>query len=151
MKKTNQILALILVSIITLASFKSDPTATNTAKVEVSINTTNRLKGKISIALCNDEDTFMHASFKVGQIDMPLEGPIKYTFENVPVGFYSVRIFQDVDGDGGLTAGNMGIPAEPFGFSQNPSMQYGPPTWKNTKFELKENVSLSIELIKFEF
>jgi uncharacterized protein (DUF2141 family) len=151
MKKTIKTVALILVSIITMSSFRSDPPTTNTANVEVSIKSLKRASGLISIALCNDEKAFMSASYKMGSVNMPKEGPISFTFENVPQGKYSIRIFQDIDGDGKLTAAENGLPKEPFGFSQNPSMQYGPPTWQNTHFELKENVKLTIDLIKFEF
>lgn len=151
MTKLTTVILLICISVITLSGFKSDPPVNSTSKVEVIINAKKRLSGKISIALCNDEKTFMSLSFKDATIDMPIDGPISYTFENVPVGVYSIRIFQDEDGDGKLSALNNGLPKEPFGFSKNPSMRYGPPTWQNTSFELKENTSLSIDLVKFEF
>jgi uncharacterized protein (DUF2141 family) len=151
MKANYKVLALVLISIVSLSSFKSDPPANSTAKIEVSINIKQRLLGKISIALCNDEKSFMSSAYKVGAMEMPMEGPVSFTFENIPVGTYSVRVFQDTDGDGKLTSGDMGIPAEPFGFSQNPSIQFGPPTFKKTSFEVKENVSVSINLLKFDF
>jgi uncharacterized protein (DUF2141 family) len=153
MKKITEftkVLVLICISIISLTAFKSDPPANNTAKVAVSIVTKNKQNGKIRIALCNDEATFMQSIYKEGIIDMPIDGPANYTFENIPKGTYAIRLYQDTDGDGKLTSNNNGIPKEPFGFSQNPSMRYGPPNFKQASFEVKANVNLTISMVKFE-
>jgi uncharacterized protein (DUF2141 family) len=149
MTKLTTVILLICISVITLSAFKSDPPVNNTAKVEVSIVTKNKQNGKIRIALCKDEATFMQSIYKEGIIDMPNDGPANYTFENIPAGTYAIRLYQDTDGDGKLTSNNNGIPKEPFGFSQNPSMRYGPPNFKQASFEVNTNVKLTISMVNF--
>ncbi len=53
-----------------------------------------------------------------------------FTFENLQPGQYAVAVFHDVNGDGVLNRGLMGIPREGFGFSQNPKLLMGAPSFK---------------------
>ena len=46
---------------------------------------------------------------------------------DVPPGRYAVQLFQDIDGDGALALSPRGIPREPVGFSNNPSLLRGKP------------------------
>lgn len=73
--------------------------------------------------------------------DVPL------TFENVAPGTYAVKIFQDVDGDGKMGTNALGIPNEPFGFSNNAMGNFGPPSFKQAAFEVgKEPVVIRLKL-----
>jgi uncharacterized protein (DUF2141 family) len=51
-------------------------------------------------------------------------------------GRYAVRLFQDVDGDGEMATGMLGMPAEPFGFSNDAPLQFGPPSFEDAAFEV---------------
>ncbi len=51
-------------------------------------------------------------------------------------GRYGIRLFHDVDADGVLDANAVGIPTEPFGFSNNAPLQFGPPPFSAAAFEI---------------
>ena len=51
-------------------------------------------------------------------------------------GRYAIRLFHDVDGNGELNANIMGIPTEPFGFSNNAPVRFGPPSFKAAAFDV---------------
>jgi uncharacterized protein (DUF2141 family) len=57
----------------------------------------------------------------------------------IPYGKYAVTIFHDVNGDTELNSNFMGIPKEPYGFSNNPRAMFGPPSFEQSLFEFKED------------
>lgn len=61
---------------------------------------------------------------------------------DVPPGRYAVQLFQDLDGDGALALSPRGIPQEPVGFSNNPSLLRGKPTPARCRFEHGSDDSL---------
>jgi uncharacterized protein (DUF2141 family) len=149
MKKLLKLTIIICLTAIVTSAYKNkDVPKGSKANLEIKINATKKLPGKIKVALCKDPETFMEKLYLEGEIVKSQANTISYTFKNVPLGVYAVRIFQDVDGDGELTANLWGIPKEPFGFSLNPTSKFGPPTFKQASFELKSNISLTIDLAK---
>lgn len=60
----------------------------------------------------------------------------------------AIAVFQDIDGNGKLTKNQMGIPREPYGFSNNARGMFGPPAFKQAAFELgpEQESSESIEI-----
>ena len=52
----------------------------------------------------------------------------------------------DENGNGELDANFVGIPREPWAFSNNARGNFGPPTWEDTKFELNGQATQTIEL-----
>ncbi len=54
-------------------------------------------------------------------------------------GTYAISIFHDIDGDDELNKNFFGIPTEPFGFSNNPRMTFGPPNFKEASFRFEED------------
>lgn len=59
--------------------------------------------------------------------------------ENLKPGNYALKFFHDENGNNELDTNLMGIPLEGFGFSNNPEMTFGPPSFKKTLFELNES------------
>jgi uncharacterized protein (DUF2141 family) len=55
-------------------------------------------------------------------------------FASLPAGDYAIRLFHDVDGDGELDTNLMGVPSEPFAFSNNALGSFGPAAWEDAVF-----------------
>lgn len=51
------------------------------------------------------------------------------TFSNFKAGNYAVAVIHDANGDGILNRNAFGIPTEGFGFSNNPRIRTGPPSF----------------------
>ena len=51
-------------------------------------------------------------------------------FGNLPSGTYALALVHDENGNGKLDT-MMGIPKEGFGFSKNPPIRFGPPSFKS--------------------
>jgi uncharacterized protein (DUF2141 family) len=65
---------------------------------------------------------------------------------NLPSGQYWLRVYQDLNGNEELDANYIGIPKEPYGFSNNVRPRFGPPDTEDMLFSVKANTNISIEL-----
>ncbi|MFE1601810.1 DUF2141 domain-containing protein [Methylobacterium sp. ID0610] len=70
--------------------------------------------------------------------DAPARAPtLRVVFTEVPPGTYAVAAFQDLDGDGRLARTPLGLPREPYGFS-NGAGRGGRPDYAAAAFRLAE-------------
>ena len=79
---------------------------------------------------------------------MPInnKGGVRFEFNNLKAGTYSVSIVYDENGDGKLNTGLFGIPSELVGFSNNEKGIFAPPSFNKTSFALSESETISIIL-----
>ncbi|PRY86944.1 DUF2141 domain-containing protein [Mongoliibacter ruber] len=57
-------------------------------------------------------------------------------FKDIPEGTYAISLFHDSLNTGKLRTNALGIPRDGYGFSNNASGTFGPPSYKNAAFEL---------------
>lgn len=67
-------------------------------------------------------------------------------FTNLNPGVYAVSTFHDENSNAKLDTNFLGIPKENYGFSNNASQPFGPPSFKEASFEALTNVILTIKL-----
>lgn len=76
-----------------------------------------------------------------------LQSAARLLFTNVPPGEYAVQLFVDVNGNRQLDVSPRGIPREPVGFSNNPSLLKGEPKIEAAAFTLGDQpLQLNIRL-----
>lgn len=73
------------------------------------------------------------------------------TLQNLAAGKYALAAYQDENNDGTMNRDSLGIPSEPFGFSQNPMIFFGAPGFSRSAFELgaEESKEIVIRLKTF--
>ncbi|NJL25753.1 MAG: DUF2141 domain-containing protein [Calothrix sp. SM1_5_4] len=78
---------------------------------------------------------------------IPLEGRrvVDFTIENLPEGAYAIAILHDEDSDKKLRS-FLGIPREGFGFSNNPLIVAGPPSFGKARVELSPGAKIAIRM-----
>jgi len=74
------------------------------------------------------------------------EHSIEVTIENIPPGEYAISIFHDENDNGKLDTNFIGIPKEPYGFSNNPVIKLRPPTFMEAKFVHRQLTHLAIKV-----
>ncbi|MDZ7797023.1 MAG: DUF2141 domain-containing protein [Candidatus Marinimicrobia bacterium] len=67
------------------------------------------------------------------------DGRCVIVFNDLPSGKYAFRYFHDENKNGKTDTNWLGIPKEGFGFSNDPAMLFGPPSFDKTVFELNES------------
>jgi len=73
----------------------------------------------------------------------------EYTFSEIPAGIYSIKAYQDLNGDKKLNENLFGVPLEPYGFSNNVRGVFGPPAYEKTTFRFDTAVAeISVKVSK---
>ena len=80
-------------------------------------------------------------------LEQAVEGTLTITAEDLPPGEYAIRIMHDVNGNDELDANFVGMPTEPYAFSNNARGMFGPATWEDARFVLEGEVTQVISLI----
>ena len=69
--------------------------------------------------------------------------------KNLDSGEYAIAIFHDKNSDNQLNTNILGIPKEGFGFSNNPTISFGPPKFKKAKVKFSIDKTTIIKLKHF--
>ena len=120
----------------------------NGEKMTLKLTITNirEAVGDMYIAVYADEESYMKDRFAEAIMPIETEGALEVEIK-IPKGTYAITIFQDKNSDTELNTNFMGIPNEPYGFSNNPKMMFGPPKFKEASFHFtEEGQHISIEL-----
>ncbi len=107
--------------------------------VTVTINNIKSEDGYIMAALFNSEDTFLGDGVVRAERVAVDDDHVSFSYDNLPEGEYAITVFHDEDSDSELDTGMFGIPSEPYGFSNDAPVRFGPPKWKDAKFTVAAN------------
>jgi len=121
----------------------------NAAAIEVTIEVPQGGEGAIFAALFSEPDGFPKESKADRTIEKEVPGnAVEVVFDNLSAGSYSIAVFQDLDGDKALSTNFVGIPEEPYGFS-NGAGTLGTPDFGDAAFPLDAQQTKSV-VIKAE-
>ena len=105
-------------------------------------------RGQVNVALHDSDATYLSRDdepFRAHSITSESDR-VAVVFDKLPRGRYAVTIYQDINGNGDLDGNLVGLPKEPYGFSNNPRMIFGPPSFKKAAFEVSEDLSIEVKL-----
>ena len=107
-------------------------------ELHLSLSNIRDLKGSIYIAVYDNESDFLNPD-KIRDkkiVAVSNLGTMDLVFQHLPAGHYAISCFHDVNGNGKLDTNLLGIPTEPYGFSNNARPKFRAPNWGETKFDL---------------
>ena len=112
-----------------------DPVETTTLVVEVE---TPKWEGEmLYIAVYQSADSFLEVDQWVQGVTVPVTCPItRLVFEDVPAVPTAVSGFIDIKRDETLTRNIIGLPVEPWGFSNDISILLSRPKFESARFEV---------------
>jgi len=117
--------------------------------IQLKVEGIDEVKGEICIGIYGNQEDYSNSKNRVwGDCIMVDDDHFEYLIEGIPAGHYAISIFQDIDINGELNTNWIGMPTEPFGFSNNAKMRMGPPKYEDASFEIKEDTETTINLIK---
>jgi len=99
----------------------------------------NRLEGSALFVAVFTEASQWMAKPVVGRrfaIDAKAGARTTVTLADLPEGALAISAFHDTNGNGRLDRNAMGIPTEPYGFSNNATGQFGPPRFEQAQLTL---------------
>ncbi|MHA7057726.1 DUF2141 domain-containing protein [Aquimarina sp. M1] len=114
--------------------------------IEIHITDIQSAEGTIRVALYDSEHNFYEKIFRSVAIKAK-KGILQTTLEDIPPGEYAISLYHDENDNKKLDTNFFKIPKEPYGTSNNTKGKFGPPSWKDAKFLVSENVVIqSIKL-----
>lgn len=126
------------------------------AEVEVTVEGIDEIKGTVLVGFFTNQEDFREneidqsPSVELVSPDQLVDGKFVATATDLEPGWYAVAVIWDWNQNGVLdTKGPLKFPTEPYGFSLNPKIRFGPPKFDECKFEVtEEGGKLHIVLIK---
>jgi uncharacterized protein (DUF2141 family) len=137
----------------TLSLLASAPTlAADTVTLHVVVTGLKTSTGHIRACVFKTADNFPHCDKGVGVVTASASAngeTVKFDIPGVTPGEGAISLFVDVNDNKQLDRGLMGIPKEPLGFSNNPAVTFGPPSFKDSAITIGADTTTTIKLKYF--
>ena len=133
-----QLLTILGMMVATLSVLASDG-----GKLTVVVKNVQSTDGIIQVSLFDAEANWLKKG-EMKKVTIDDKEMVIVEFENVPDGTYAVSVIHDVNSNGDLDANFMGIPSEPYGFSNDARGMFGPADFDESKFEVKGDKKIEI-------
>ncbi|MEO9967973.1 MAG: DUF2141 domain-containing protein [Reichenbachiella sp.] len=102
-------------------------------------------EGTLRVTLFDSESNWLtNGDIQVVSIDN-LEA-VTVTFTGLADGTYGVAVIHDENGNEDMDTGTFGIPTEAYGFSNDARGMFGPAEFEDSKFDLKGNKKIEINV-----
>ena len=113
----------------------------------VVVENVHSAQGTIMLQILNGAEEFDGKRPAITSImQRAVTGQMTFNVHNLPSGEYAVRVMHDLNDNGELDANFVGMPNEPWAFSNNAVGNFGPPTWKDVRFALQDDVHQTLRL-----
>ena len=114
--------------------------------LQITVNNFENIKGKLQVCLTDKKEDFLKQC-EYSAVILVTNNTVSLEIANIKKGVYSISLFHDENNNGVLdTKGFFGIPSEPYGFSNNPSTTFGPPSFEKCTFLINKDKQIYIEL-----
>ena len=112
--------------------------------LEVAVSGLDSDKGVLRFALFDSEQDFMKQPVRADLVEVA-DGQGVWVVEDLPFGTYAVLVHHDLDANGKMERHWYGKPKEPTGASNDAPSRFGPPKFRDARFEFEsERLTLPI-------
>lgn len=106
-------------------------------------------RGLVAVTVYGDDPSkFLAKLGALYVVRVPARAPRTRVCINLPsAGGYAFGVYHDSDGDRGFDRNGIGLPAEDFGFSNNPVLLFGPPSFSKVRVTVpRSNTAITVRL-----
>ncbi|HSH52534.1 MAG TPA: DUF2141 domain-containing protein [Bacteroidales bacterium] len=136
-------MSILLLYISLLAGFVSD----EKPQLTIIIDNIEVFEGDIRVGIFNTSENFLKQGFTFKKSKIAVKNTNEtIIIDDLPRGEYAFILYHDKNADGKMNRNFIGIPKEPFAFSNNVKPKLAKPTFKECKFSLEENLVLHVSL-----
>ena len=119
------------------------------ADLTIRIDNMDSNAGQVVVAIFSSDEDFLKQPIREDFITTD-NNEVVFAFKDIIPGDYAISAFHDRNANGKLDTNFLGIPSEPFGFSNNPKILFGPPSFTQSKINiLDQDISLNMKLHSF--
>ncbi|HZK08450.1 MAG TPA: DUF2141 domain-containing protein [Bacteroidales bacterium] len=124
---------------------------TENPQLTIEIQNIEVLEGNIRIGVFNTSEKFLKQGFTFKNYVIAANDTIvTIIIDDLPEGEYAFLLYHDKNSDGKLNQNLLGIPKEPFAFSNNVKPKFAKPTFEESKFLLAKDKKLQVNLGYFK-
>ena len=106
------------------------PLWTTAQNLEVQINGLGDIEGNLRVAVFDAAKEFPDDAFALQKKEVPVYSRSQViAFDELPEGRYAVAVYHDADRNGELNKNFFGMPTEDYGFSNDATGSFGPPSF----------------------
>lgn len=95
--------------------------------------------GQVFVGVC--DKSFEESECSLGQRQPARPGAMRFTFRGLPPGRYAIAAYHDLNGNGRLDKQTFGLPAEPYGFS-NDVGRIAPPSFARALIDVVDPTTI---------
>ncbi len=131
--------------VVVVAALLASPVA-QAADLAVEVAGLKDARCQVLVAVYDRADGFLKQPVRTAAVDAR-PGRVRLVIAGLPSGDYAIGVFQDQNGNGELDTNPVGMPVEPYGFSNDAMSGFGPPTFEQARVHLADaGSSLTINL-----
>ena len=120
--------------------------SSNGYQLEIKVENIKSQQGIIKVCIFDNEADFFGKALKCIEVRPGTSSHVTVRFKDLPPGTYAAVAYHDINENGRLDRNFLGIPSEPYAFSNNPSTMFGPPSFSKAAFKLDRSVAIQIRL-----
>ncbi|MFT6868708.1 MAG: hypothetical protein ACJA08_003563 [Cyclobacteriaceae bacterium] len=103
--------------------------------LNIAISNIDKIKGSLMLAVYTLDTKFLGEQFFASTSVRIANMPSQMLTIGLPLGVYAVAVYQDKNDDQKLNKNFLGMPTEPYGFSNNNMGIFGPPDFQSSAFD----------------
>lgn len=131
-------------------SFNFSARAQSSETVEIKIIVTNlgTTKGFIELGIYNSSKGYLKDGYAYRTIRQAVKGnTVEIILKDIPKGNYAVTLYHDENSDKKCNTNFLGVPNEPYGFSNGFRRRLFKPSFEDCKVEVQKNTTIKVVLI----
>jgi uncharacterized protein (DUF2141 family) len=97
-------------------------------------------QGEVRIALFDSKKTYTKTPVHAAVVKVK-NGAAEWSVNELKPGEFAIALYHDANGDGKMNKNIIGLPKEDYGFSNNASGKFGPPSWRKAKFTVSRGTT----------
>jgi uncharacterized protein (DUF2141 family) len=104
--------------------------------LHIQLQNVERAEGKIRVAVFDEPQSFVREEPAVQSkvLSAVTTGAVAFSIPDLSYGHYAIAIYHDINNNGKLDRNTLGIPKEPYAFSNDPHAKWQAPDFEATKF-----------------
>lgn len=109
------------------------------APLQIQVEGLDVAQGVVRLALYCEETGFLNedASCRAEVIPVRQRGTLPIKIDQLDFGRYALAAYHDLNNNGRLDKNNLGIPTEPYAFSNNPMAKWRSPRYSEAVFDFR--------------
>lgn len=115
------------------------------ADLTVRLENADGTAGQFVVALFDSKEDYMDRPVREARAEIRPDGTGELLFADLAAGTYAISTYHDRNGNDKLDTNFVGVPKEPYAFSNNAGGRFGPPKFDAAAFEIgTDDLTLAI-------